>query len=189
MERYRVYSCRQPRAYTSAEDAGGESGLSFHILSSLPWMRMVNLALFFLGKFPFFFPFRHISWQSKCPTVVTSPFTHCPWIRGQRTHLGSKWCPFVTVVFLRSSYVLWAASPKKQSCLNYLTLVSWWNALGWEISCPALPHSPPFQNFLCKLGLQFVDTTFCQLCRKAGGSRTKMNLASLEGLSCQRARV
>lgn len=116
---------------------------------------------------------------------------------GARGHyLGSTRCPFGTVVFLkRSSYVLGAASPKKQSCLKYLTLLSWRNTLGWEIPCPALPHLP-----LTKHCVRVVPTiillTQCILSAVQEGWRqqgkirvAEMDLAGLGGLSCQTACV
>lgn len=148
------------------------------------------------------FPFRGISeaWQPNCPTVVIFPWIHrwirCPQVTARGHYLGSIRCPFGTVVFLeRSTYVLGDAYPKKQSCLKYLTLLSWQNTLGWEIPCPALPHLP-----LTKRCVRVVPTiillTRCILSAAQEGWRqqgkihvAKIDLAGLGGLSCQIACV
>jgi len=118
---------------------------------------------------------------------------------GAKGHfLGSILCPFGTVVLLkRSSYVLGAASPKKQSCLKYLTLLSWRNTLGWEIPCPALPQLPLTKHCMrvvptIILLIQCILSTQCILSAMQEGWRHqgkicmgKMDLAGLGGLSCQ----
>lgn len=143
------------------------------------------------------FPFRGTSkaQQLNCPSLwlffpeSTSEST-VPKLRARGHRLGSTWCPFGTVVFLqRSSCVLGATSPKKQSCLKYLTWLSWRNTLGWEIPCPALPHLPLTNHCMRVVPTIFLLTQgIFIICAGKLEAAGKIHVAN-NGSSCSRRAV